>query len=716
MKLFEESELIQSSISYLRNELGFSLIDYEIPFNIGKTKNRADIVVYKAENGKEKPYILVEVKKQDKIGKYAWIQAESYAKRLNTPYFAVTNGNEWQWFKTGKIGESDKININQIDLSGTDVGKITIKDQKQFLKVFDQMKRILYVSENLRSNKALCELIKIIFVKLEYEKDINKKNSLIDEDKSLTQGINDFYQIKLKKYPKLIDSELNEKFFRINLTEQTISKLISFLDQFKFIDSDVTECFNLNLPILGYTYENELGYFFTPRELSKFIVNFINPSIDNSILNPACKNGDLLIEAIKKNCEELKSSEKPENIKDNISKKIHGIEDNPELYWFTCMNLILQGYSAEGISLTDTLNLEENDEYDILFVIPPFGPINRFNKINFISDENLRISSIEEAFLLKSIKLLKNSGQMSIILPDRVLTSPSARLLRKYLKEKMNILSIISLPSNIFIRNNIKTSILFLEKKEEGFSKQKTVFMVDFQTKRQLNEKDFNNILEDYILFKKTNLKKGRINENSFAVNEDLIIENDILSPSYYNSEYLEIKNQLKKLKNHEKLEDIGEISIGQRFKENCESSESSIPLIKIKNIVDGEISKKDLKFIEINNPRTKLWSPGTLIISRIGQKNKIAILPPDFPKYTLDQNLIGIKLEKNVIPEYLALFLNSKYGTIQLESIKVSGIIPYLIVSLLKEIIIPLTSIEAQKKILNFENRNDNIFLKEEN
>ncbi len=712
MKLFEESELIQSSISYLRNELGFSLIDYEVPFNIGKTKNRADIVVYKKKNNEQKPYILVEVNSQDKIGKYAWIQAESYAKRLKTPYFAVTNGNEWQWFKTGKIGESDEINIDQINRSGTTVGKITIKDQKHFLKVFDHMKQIVYESENLRSDKTLYELIKIIFVKLEYDKDINKKNSLIGEDRSLTDGINDFYQIKLKKYPKLIDSKLNENFFRINLSEETISKLISILDQFKFIDSDVNECFNLNLPTLGYNFKNELGYFFIPLELSKFIVNFINPSIDNSILNPACKNGALLIETIKKNCEELKSSEKPENIKANISKKIHGIEDNPELYWFTCMNLILHGYSADGISLTDTLNLEENDKYDIIFVMPPFGHINRFN--NFISDENLRIRYTEEAFLLKSIKLLKNSGKMSIILPDRVLTSPSARLLRKYLKEKMNILSIISLPNNIFIHKNIKTSILFLEKKEEGFSKQKTVFMVDFQSKHQLKEKDFNEVLEDYILFKKTNLKKGRISESSFAVNEDLIIENDVLSTSYYNPEYLEIKNQLKKLKNQKKLKDIGEISIGQRFKDNFESSDSSIPLIKIKNIVDGKISKKDLKFIEINNPRTKLWSPDTLIISRIGLKNKIAILPPDFPKYTLDKNLIGIKLEKNVIPEYLALFLNSKYGTVQLESIKVSGIIPYLGLSHLKEIIIPLNSIKAQKKILELKDGNENDFFME--
>ncbi|BDZ71433.1 restriction endonuclease subunit S [Methanobacterium petrolearium] len=222
--------------------------------------------------------------------------------------------------------------------------------------------------------------------------------------------------------------------------------------------------------------------------------------------------------------------------------------------------------------------------------------------------------------------------------------------------------------------------------------------------------------MNDYLIFNEGTFEGNKISEYSFAVDGNLILDNDVISPLYYAPEYLEIKNQLNKLKRKVKLDDVAEkIAVGTKIKNKDNSSESSIPLIKTKNIIDGKISEDNLLFIKKNNPRIHLWPPGTLLISRIGKKNKILTLPSKFPEYAIDSNLIGIKLKDTILPEYVASFLNSEYGKIQLNAIKITGVIPHIITSHLKNVIIPFYSIEVQQKILDLKDKNgDKIFLEE--
>lgn len=718
MQQESEFNLILTAIAYLRDDLGFKIIDYEVPFNMGKVKYRADIVVYKTENNHEIPHILVEVKASKKnLGKYAWIQAESYAKRLKAPYFAITNGKEWSWFKTGKIGESLAIDIDDIDFKGsTKETKRTIKNSKHFLEIMNQMKDVIHNNEKLKDDEIFYELIKIIFVKIECEKDQNDEYILIDDNIKQSHRIRDFYQTRIKKYSKLLDPRLSETFFKINLNNKTIFELISLLKPYKFIDSNNSKVFSFEFPLVFKSKRRSMGTYYMPTELCQFLVNLLNPDIDDSILDPACNNGTLLMEVINKKIEHLASARTQDIIEEKISKKINGLEVNPRLYWLTCMNLHIHGYDINGISILDIENFKEKNNYDKIYCFPPLGRLNHLNLPHSFSECNFRIKSFEEFFLVLSIKLLKKSGKMIIILPDTFLMSPSAKNLRNYLKEKMNFLSIVSLPQNSYLNTSTKTSVLLLEKKD-NFSLQGPIFMANLNSKSFLNkEYSYDSILNDFLIFNDENFEGNRISEHSFAVDGNLILENDELSPIYYAPEYLEFKNQLNKLKIKVKLKDVAEkIVVGNKIKDIDSPSENTVPLIKIKNIVDGIIIEKDLIYVKKDLPRINLWPPGTLLISRIGKKNKIIILPSNFPEYAIDSNLICVKLNDSILPEYAASFLTSKYGELQLDTIKVSGIIPYLNTSHLKNVVIPFHSIEVQKQILDLKNKKgDKVFFEE--
>ncbi|MFA0832632.1 MAG: N-6 DNA methylase [Methanobacterium formicicum] len=714
MQQESEFNLIKTAITYLRDDLGFTIIDSEVPFKMGNSKSRADIVVYKRENNQEIPYILVEVKAKQKIEKYAWVQAESFAKRLNTPYFAITNGNKWSWFKTGKIGESLEISINEIDLKGTNTEtKRTIKNPKHFSDILKQMKDVVYNTEKLNPNEILYELIKIIFVKIECEKDQNNEFFVIDNNVKQSYRIKDFYQKRIKRYPNLLDPRLPESFFKINLIDKTIIELMSILSSYRFIDSNNNIISSFHFPLNFETKRRSRGNYYIPTELSQFLVNFLNPNIGDSILVPACNNGALLMEIINKKCEYLVRPTTHNINEEKISENINGIEVNPNLYWLTCMNLLIHGYDINGISILDIENFKVKSNFDKIYCFPPFG---RLNQPHIFDECNFRIRSLEEFFLILSTKLLKKSGKMIIVLPDSVLTRHSATNLRNYLKEKMNILSIVSLPQNSNLNTSIKTSVLLLEKKDE-FSQQGSVFMAILNPKSILiDEYGYDSILDDYSIFIEENVEDRRISKNSFAVNGNLILENDIISPLHYIPEYLEIKNQLNQLKSKIKLNDIAEkIANGNNIKDKYSRSENTVPLIKSKNIVDGKLIKNDLIYIKKNLPRINLWPPGTILISKIGKKNKIIILPSDFTEYAIDSSLIGIRLKDSILPEYLASFLDSKYGKIQLDAIKVNGIIPHINMSHLKNVIIPLHSIETQQKILYLKDKKgDEIFFEE--
>lgn len=113
MRSLSERQIAEEKVKPYLRKRGFSedlISDYDVVLvQFGTTTGRVDFVCYHLRGDRKLPFLVVEVKTPEED--LDPLQAESYAQRLDAPFFAVTNGDEWHWYLTGK-GQSNSIRLN----------------------------------------------------------------------------------------------------------------------------------------------------------------------------------------------------------------------------------------------------------------------------------------------------------------------------------------------------------------------------------------------------------------------------------------------------------------------------------------------------------------------------------------------------------------------------------------------------------------------------
>jgi type I restriction enzyme M protein len=209
------------------------------------------------------------------------------------------------------------------------------------------------------------------------------------------------------------------------------------------------------------------GEFYTPRAVTQFITEMVNPSIEDVVLDPACGTGGFLtcaIEHIRK--KGVRSVEDRKLLQENI----RGWEYKPLPYVLGVTNLILHDIEEPEITYEDTLSKEytsirEKDRVTVILANPPFGStVSNGNENNF--PLNYRNKESADLFLLLFINLLKDKGRAGIVLPDGSLTGEGVKQrIRQKLLEECNVHTIIRLPDTVFKPYaQVPTNILFFEK------------------------------------------------------------------------------------------------------------------------------------------------------------------------------------------------------------------------------------------------------------
>ena len=280
---FSENLIKNDIITNLRS-LGYKIMDFEVPINFGKMKKYVDIVVYSIENGKKSPFIVVEYK-YPKIDEFSWIQVESYAKRLKTPFFAVTNGDEWLWYKTGdKIGDSETVDVSYLNdmVSESDYSLIKFESQDAFLRIINECYDIIRSNIDYKKDELVFELIKIILTKIKDENDIeskkktNKEFLIVENDDIISVSMrirklfDEFKSDFLKVYPNFQYDGFNS----INLANNLIYELVKVLEPYKF--QEKKQCDNLKGLIFDvFTKKAVKNQYFTPQVISHFMIDFI---------------------------------------------------------------------------------------------------------------------------------------------------------------------------------------------------------------------------------------------------------------------------------------------------------------------------------------------------------------------------------------------------------------------------------------------------------
>jgi len=208
------------------------------------------------------------------------------------------------------------------------------------------------------------------------------------------------------------------------------------------------------------------GEFYTPRAITNFITDMINPKLGEKILDPSCGTGGYLTSAI----EHLKLQANSVEERQSIQENIMGWEYKPLPYLLATTNLILHDIELPKIIFRDSLdqplsNYKEKDRVDIILANPPFGGIvANNNEKNF--PLNFRTKESADLFLVLMIHLLKQGGRAGIVLPDGSLTGEGVKQrVRQKLLEECNLHTIIRLPNSVFQPYaTVATNLLFFEK------------------------------------------------------------------------------------------------------------------------------------------------------------------------------------------------------------------------------------------------------------
>ena len=210
------------------------------------------------------------------------------------------------------------------------------------------------------------------------------------------------------------------------------------------------------------------GEFYTPRAVTRFIVNRANPKLDETVFDPACGTGGFLACTIDHKREHYVKTRQDE---ETLQASIFGVEKKALPHMLATTNMILHGIDTpSNIRHGNTLSRPykdygEKDRKHVIITNPPFGGMEEDGiENNFPS--HLRTRETADLFMALIIKLLKNKGRAAVVLPDGFLFGEGMKTrLKEILLEECNLHTIVRLPNGVFNPyTGIKTNLLFFSK------------------------------------------------------------------------------------------------------------------------------------------------------------------------------------------------------------------------------------------------------------
>lgn len=211
------------------------------------------------------------------------------------------------------------------------------------------------------------------------------------------------------------------------------------------------------------------GEFYTPRAVTQFMTDMIDPKLEESVLDPACGTGGFLACAI-----EHKRANYVKTVEDRklLQESFHGIEKKQLPHLLCTTNMLLHGIevpsqirhdNALARPLTD---YGPQDRVDVILTNPPFGGMEEDGiEKNFGSFSTRETADL---FLVLIMRRLKQGGRAAVVLPDGFLFGEGIKTrIKEKLLEECNLHTIVRLPNGVFNPyTGIKTNLLFFTKGE----------------------------------------------------------------------------------------------------------------------------------------------------------------------------------------------------------------------------------------------------------
>lgn len=211
------------------------------------------------------------------------------------------------------------------------------------------------------------------------------------------------------------------------------------------------------------------GEFYTPRAVTDFMAQRLDPKLGESIADFACDTGGFLTSALKI----LEKQVQTPDDRAQYGASVYGLEKKQLPYLLCATNMFLHDIDNPRVFHTNSLdkdireyrNQKVDGTFDVVLMNPPYGGKEQdVIKANF--PIALRSSETADLFMALIMYRLKPNGRAAVILPDGFLFgSDGAKLeLKRRLLDEFNLHTIIRLPGSVFAPyTSITTNVLFFE-------------------------------------------------------------------------------------------------------------------------------------------------------------------------------------------------------------------------------------------------------------
>ncbi len=209
------------------------------------------------------------------------------------------------------------------------------------------------------------------------------------------------------------------------------------------------------------------GEFYTPRAVTQFMVDTVNPQLGERVLDPATGTGGFLVCAIEHLRRQVRNTEQEAQLQASIL----GVEKKQLPHMLCVTNLMLHGIEVpSNIRHDNTLarplrDYSTADRVDVVLTNPPFGGIEEPGiEQGFPAD--VRTKETADLFLVLIKHLLKHNGRAALVLPDGTLFGEGLKTrIKEQLLQECDLHTIVRLPNGVFAPySGIKTNLLFFTK------------------------------------------------------------------------------------------------------------------------------------------------------------------------------------------------------------------------------------------------------------
>lgn len=212
------------------------------------------------------------------------------------------------------------------------------------------------------------------------------------------------------------------------------------------------------------------GEFYTPRGVTKFMVDRIDPKPGEILLDPACGTGGFLTCSIRHMRERYVKRVEDEKA---LQSGLRAVEKKQLPHMLCVTNMLLHGIEEPSFVRHDNtlarpyISYTQSDRVDIILTNPPFGGREE-DGIESNFPAHFRTKETADLFLALFIRLLKQGGRAAVVLPDGSLFGEGVKTrLKEQLLEECNLHTIVRLPNSVFRPYaSIGTNLLFFEKGE----------------------------------------------------------------------------------------------------------------------------------------------------------------------------------------------------------------------------------------------------------